>query len=154
MATADDTPLLHEMLKRLAESMGAARKMYSRVEDIATALSGDHPAIHALIAEKDGAPVGMAIFFLTYSTWRGSPGVYLQDIYVARGARGAGIGRRLMQQVADWAIAHGADHLRLSVDPDNTTARSFYDDLGLSYRDDEVICTLAGEAFRNMGSAQ
>ena len=142
------------MLERLAESMGATRKMYSTVEDIVTALSGNTPAIHAFVAEDESAPLGMAIFFLSYSTWRGSRGVYLQDIYVAGGARDAGLGRRLMQQVADWATAHGADHLRLSVDRDNTAARSFYDNLGLSYRDDEMICTIVGDAFKSMGSGR
>ena len=108
IASADDATLIHEMLKQLAGSMGAAGKMYSTAEDIVTALSGDTPATHALVAEDDSAPLGMAIFFLTYSTWRGSRGVYLQDIYVADGARDAGVGRTLMQQVAAWATAHGA----------------------------------------------
>lgn len=141
------------MLKRLAESMGAAPKMHSGVEDIATALSSDSPAIHALVAENDGAPLGMAVFFLTYSTWRGSRGVYLQDIYVAENARDSGLGRSLIQQVAAWAMAHGADHLRLSVDRDNTAASSFYENLGLTRRDDEMICMIDGDAFKTMGSA-
>lgn len=150
----DDASLIHEMLMRLAESMDAARKMYSTVDDIVTALSSDPPAIYALVAEDDSAPLGMAVFFLTYSTWRGSRGVYLQDIYVVEGARDSGVGRRLVQQVAAWAAANGADHLRLSVDRGNTAARSFYDKLGFSYRDDEVICTIVGDAFKSMGSAR
>lgn len=154
IAAADDAALIHAMLKQLAESMSVAQKMQSTVEDILTALSSDTPMIHALVAENDNEPLGMAVFFLTFSTWRGSPGVYLQDIYVAEKARDAGLGRRLIRQVVAWARARGADHMRLSVDRDNTAARSFYQGLGFAYRDDEMIFTVVGDAFKSMDGAE
>jgi GNAT superfamily N-acetyltransferase len=153
IAWSDDAALIHEMLKRLAESIGAEQKMHSTVEDIVAALSGETPAIRVLVAEHDNEPLGVAVFFLTFSTWRGSHGVYLQDIYVAEDVREVGLGRRLIEQVVEWAKAQGADHLRLSVDRDNKAARSFYENLGLSYRDDEMIYTIIGDAFNSMSAA-
>lgn len=145
-----DASAVHAMLLRLALAMGAPRKNSSSAKQIATALSGDTPAIHALIGEMQGKPVGVAVFFLTFSTWRGKPGVYVQDIYVAANARGAGLGKILLQAVAAWGLQQGADHLRLSVDPNNAAARAFYASVGLKLREDEVIYAATGESFTNL----
>jgi GNAT superfamily N-acetyltransferase len=141
------------MLLQLALATGAQKKIRNTVRDIATALTGDPPAIHAFIAEKNGKPVGLAICFLNFSTWRGSPGVYVQDIFVAANARGAGLGKKLLQAVAAWGQQRGADHLRLSVDPKNVAACQFYTNVGLTLRDDEVIYAATGESFANLVSA-
>lgn len=149
-ASPSDASTVHAMLLRLALAMGAPKKNSSSVKDIAAALSGDRPAIHALIGELQKKPVGVAVFFLTFSTWRGKPGVYVQDIYVAANARGAGLGRKLLQAVAAWGLQQGADHLRLSVDPSNAAARAFYASLGLKLREDEVIYAATGESFTSL----
>ena len=142
---------MHAMIVELARSMHAESKVSSTIQDIVSAMSGTDPAMHALLAEQKNKPVGLAVFFLTFSTWRGSRGVYLQDIYVAEEARGTGLGKRLLAAVIGWATDRGADHLRLSVDRDNADARAFYENIGLSYRDDEMIFDVAGESFRKLG---
>lgn len=141
------------MLLQLALAMGAQKKIKNSVQDIATALTGDTPAIHAFIAEKHARPVGLAIFFLNFSTWRGSPGVYVQDIYVAANARGTGLGRKLLQAAAAWGQKQGANHLRLSVDPENVAACQFYATVGLKLRDDEVIYSATGASFTKLVNA-
>ena len=150
--TADDASIIHEMLLRLADSMKVTLEISSTAQEIGNALSGTVPDIHAIIAEKNGSPVGLAIFFLTFSTWRGTRGTYLQDIYVADDVRGGGLGARLLQEVAAWSGKQGADHLRLSVDRGNTAAQVFYEKLGMSFRDDEMIYTIVGDAMVDMGS--
>ena len=152
-ASSADARIVHDLLIELAVSMDDVHKISCSVEDIEAALSGNAPDIHAIIAEEDSKAVGVSVFFLTFSTWRGSRGVYVQDIFVADGARGVGLGARLLKEVISWGADQGADHLRLSVDRDNTVAQSFYENLGLSLRGDEMIYTIVGDAFVELGSA-
>ena len=145
-----DAAVVHAMLLQLAMATGAQKKIKNRVLDIAAALTGDPPAIHAFIADRNGKPVGLAIVFLNFSTWRGSPGVYVQDIYVAENARGTGLGKKLLRAAARWGKARGANHLRLSVEPENANARAFYLSAGLKLRDDELIYAATGKAFKKL----
>ena len=149
-----DAAIVHAMLLQLARAMGAQKKIKNSVQDIAAALTGDPPAIHAFIADRNGEPVGLAIVFLNFSTWRGSPGVYVQDIYVAANARGTGLGKKLLQAVAAWGQARGANHLRLSVEPENTGARAFYLSAGLKLRDDELIYAATGKSFKKLANTR
>lgn len=138
---------IHRLVVALAESLGDQEKVSATADDIYRALSGISPAIHALIAEQNQTVVGAAIFFLTFSTWRGNRGVYLQDIYLDPQLRGAGCGKQLIASVASWAAAHDADHLRLSVDSNNKAAQSFYASIGMAYCEKEMIYQISGDKF-------
>lgn len=150
LATSDDAAAVHSMIIELARSMHADAKVSSSIQDFVNAMSGNNPAVHAMIAEKNSKTVGLSVFFLTFSTWRGSRGVYLQDIYVAEEFRTTGLGKRLIAAVINWAADRGADHLRLSVDRDNTGAQTFYESIGLSFREDEMIFAVVGESFHKL----
>lgn len=152
-ASVQDAPVIFGMIVELAESTDAAARVSSTADDITEALSGENPEVHALIAESDGSPVGVAVFFLTYSTWRGTRGVYLQDIYLASTVRGTGLGTRLMRETVRWSKRLGADHLRLAVDRDNSDAQEFYASIGLRFRDDEKIYQIDDDAFDAMGKS-
>lgn len=132
--------------------MDESHKISSTLADIEKALSGDTPDIQAIVARNNNETVGLGVFFLTFSTWRGARGVYLQDIFVAEGARGTGLGARLLREVISWGVDQGADHLRLSVDRHNKKARTFYESLGLSLRNDEMIYTIVGDACIELGA--
>jgi len=127
-------------------------RVCSSVENFRDALSGRDPAIHAFLVEQDRKPVGMAIFFLTFSTWRGNRGVYLQDIYLHPKLRGSGVGKNLLAKVVAWAIDRGADHLRLSVDSENTSARAFYESIGMTYRRKEMTYQISDDEFEGLGT--
>lgn len=133
--------------------MHEENKFGSAVKDIEGALSGSKPDAYAIIAEKNGENIGVSVFFLTFSTWRGKRGVYVQDIFVAADARGSGLGSRLLKEVVSWGASQGADHLRLSANRDNKAAHNFYEHLGLSFRNDEIIYAIAGDSFDNLGAA-
>jgi GNAT superfamily N-acetyltransferase len=150
-ASIEDAAAIHSMLIELAEMMNTRARLVSTTQDIVEAMSGNDPAIHILIAEQLQKPVGIALFFLTFSTWRGTRGVYIQDIYLAPIVRGTGLGKRMMGAVVNWASARGADHLRLSVDQGNATAQSFYQALGLSFSEDEMIYEIFGVPFEELG---
>lgn len=86
--------------------------------------------IEALLAERDGEAVGYAIFHPTYSTFRGRPGLYLEDLYVTEGARGTGAGIRLLAEVAATARRRGCHQVAWSVLDWNRSAIDFYERLG------------------------
>jgi GNAT superfamily N-acetyltransferase len=87
---------------------------------------GKDRVFHALVAEADGEIVGVAVFFPTFSTQRGSPGVYVQDLWLDPSMRGRGLGRRLLAAVHARAARWGADHLLLMVARRNARAARFY----------------------------
>jgi ribosomal protein S18 acetylase RimI-like enzyme len=109
---------------------------------------GGAPLFEALIAEKDGRPVGLCIYFYSFSTWLGEPGLYVQDLYVDSALRGSGLGRRLLHETAKIGREREATHLRLSVDSGNTEAQGFYERVGMHYRAEERIYHVGGEQFR------
>lgn len=153
-ASSEDAVLVHAMIIEMAHAMDAQAQVRSTVEDFASAMSGDNADIHVLLAERGNVPVGITIFFLTFSTWRGSLGVYVQDIYVAPEGRGTGIGKRLLSEAAAWASERGADHLRLSVDRDNIGAQAFYENIGMKFCEEEMIYRITGARFEELGSGQ
>ncbi|MEO6301245.1 MAG: GNAT family N-acetyltransferase, partial [Paracoccaceae bacterium] len=130
-ATVRDAPTLHAMLQALSDHDGGDYQVGS-VETLLQHGFGANPLFHALIAETDH-PVGMTIYYPDYSTHRGEPGVYVQDIYVEPAARGTGIARQLLAATMihqTWA----ACYVTLGVSPANTVACRFYDRMGFRNR--------------------
>lgn len=91
---------------------------------------GKDRVFHALVAEADGEIVGVAVFFPTFSTQRGTPGVYVQDLWLAPSMRGRGLGRRLLAAVLARAARWGGDHVLLMVARANCPAADFYAHVG------------------------
>lgn len=130
-AGAADVPVLQAMLAELARHEGGSGAVAS-VEALAEHGFGARPLFRAVLACETRA-VGMAIFYPDFSTHRGQPGVYVQDLFVDRPARGGGVGRGLLaavMRVQDW----GARYLTLGVSPDNTVATAFYARCGFRAR--------------------
>ena len=151
-ATADDAATIATLVRWLARATGEEHKVLSAPDDFARHGFGSAPAFRALLAERDGEAIGLALWFYNFSSWRGELGAYLQDIYVDEAARGTGLGRRLLAATAQRAQADGATHLRLSVAADNEGARAFYEHLGFTYRDDECIYQVADAGFDALAS--
>jgi GNAT superfamily N-acetyltransferase len=91
---------------------------------------GPDPRVHCFLAEQDGAAVGLAIWFLTYSTWTGRPSLYLEDIFVDAPARGRGIARALFVRLAREARARDCARIDWAVLDWNTEAMAFYEKIG------------------------
>jgi len=154
LASEEDAAAVHSLVLELAEAIGELDRVQSTVEEFRGALSGEYPAIYALLAEQDQESVGLAIFFLNLSTWRGKYGAYLQDIYVRPRLRGTGTGKKLLAQVAAWAIDRGADHLRLSVGTGNSEARAFYERVGIRCCEEERIYQVSDNELLKLGSLE
>lgn len=149
LATRADVPAIHQMLKALSSTLDKEDAIESSPEDLARYGFGDHPAFETMIAKQDGKPVGLALFFFEFSTWRGRPGVYVQDLYVAAEMRGTGLGRRLLQEVAARAAARGAVYMRLSIHAGNDEGAGFYERLGFEAPDEQTL-VLEGDGFAAM----
>ncbi len=117
-----------------------------------TALFGASPTVFAHVADEDGDIVGMAIWFLSFSTWTGLTGIALEDLYVRPEGRNKGIGRALVSRLA--AIAHQSGYGRLdwSVLRWNQSAIRFYQSLGAVAMDEWIGYRLPGEALEALGS--
>ncbi|WP_426262124.1 GNAT family N-acetyltransferase, partial [Sphingomonas sp. DC1200-1] len=99
-ATPADVPLILHLVRELAAFERESDKVVATEPLLQDALFGAHPAAEAVIAELDGKPVGMALFFHNFSTWTGWRGLYLEDLYVTPEARGAGVGKALLKHLA------------------------------------------------------
>lgn len=142
-----DAQTVYALIIDLAETRGVPHKVTSKAADIARDGFGADPAFEALLADLDGVPVGLCLFFGSYSTWRGRRGLYVQDLVVREGARGLGVGERLLTEVAALCAARGGCYLRLSVEVDNTAAQRFYRRAGLECSSAEQIYLLEDAAF-------
>ncbi|WP_420349371.1 GNAT family N-acetyltransferase [Pelagibius sp.] len=149
-AAKGDAQIVCDLLDDLVRTLRNAPPCGSTVETIRHHGFGDKRQFEALIAEAEGTPAGLVLYFYTYSTWRGCLGVYVQDLHVVERFRGQGLGRRLLADAARRGRADGCTHLRLSVDPGNEAALTFYEAVGLEPRRDETICQAADEAFHQL----
>src|SRR5262249_25543394 len=110
-------------------------------------LFGPGPFAEVLLAEQDGAVVGFALFFPTYSTFRGKPNLYLEDLFVEEAHRGRGHGKALLRAVARRAVERGCGRLEWSVLKWNEPALRFYRALGAVPLDDWTFYRLTGDAL-------
>ncbi|MDZ4730393.1 MAG: GNAT family N-acetyltransferase [Xanthomonadales bacterium] len=149
-ASPKDASSIHHMLKALAAGMGMGEQIRSTADDILRYGFGDTRCFEVLIAEIDGLPIGLCLYFFTYSSWAGKRGVYVQDIYVDERARGTGLGRRLLAETAKLAAEQGAAFMRLAVDKDNQAARDFYAHAGMIYADRDCIYKAWDERFESL----
>ncbi|MCA8967766.1 MAG: GNAT family N-acetyltransferase, partial [Planctomycetes bacterium] len=105
-------------------------------------LFGQQPVCGALIAESGGLPIGFALYFATYSTFRTRPCMHLEDLFVEPEHRGKGAGLALLRAVADEARARGCPRLDWNVLDWNTSAIEFYEQQGAQLLPDWRVCRL------------
>ena len=151
-ATREDVPVIVSLIRELA--------VYERLEHLATAtparlalqLFGDKPACECLIAEQDGEPVGFALFFHNFSTFLCQKGLYLEDLFVQPTARGTGLGKLLLQRLAQIAVERDCGRFEWSVLDWNVDAQAFYKRMGATLLDDWRICRVTGGALQALGA--
>ena len=141
-ADLDDAQTILDFIVGLAEFENEPRSIVkATVESIRRDGFGDNPLFETLIAEHDDQPVGMALFFPHYSTWTGTPVLYLEDLFVTSEARGTGAGFALMRALAEIAEIRGWARLDLSV-LDWNPARKFYHQLGMAHESEWLLYRL------------
>jgi GNAT superfamily N-acetyltransferase len=125
-----DEPHVLRLVKGLALYERAPDAVQTTEAMLAETLFGANPQVFAFLAELDGRVVGLALWFLTYSTWTGQPSLYLEDLFVDEDARGRGIARALMTRLAQEAKARDCARMDWAVLDWNVEAMAFYERLG------------------------
>lgn len=149
-ATPDDVALIYRFIRDLADYEKLAHAVEASEADIARDLFGPTPRVFADIAEADGAPAGFALWFYSYSTFRGRHGIYLEDLFVREEARGRGAGKALLQGLARRCVQEGLARLEWAVLDWNAPSIAFYDSLGAAALDDWITRRLDGEALAQL----
>lgn len=147
-AKASDVDAIHQLISDLATYEKAADQVKATTEQLRAALFGPQPAAYALVAEDaDLGVVGFALYFLNFSTWEGVHGIYLEDLYVMPERRGGGLGKALLQALAEIAVARGYARVEWWVLDWNTPAIEFYHSVGAMAMDEWTVFRLTGDAL-------
>jgi GNAT superfamily N-acetyltransferase len=154
-AVVGDVPTIIELIRELAEYERALPEAQATEEQLREALFGPAPAVYALIAEDDGTgeTVGFALWFRNFSTWKGTHGIYLEDLYVRPQHRGGGHGKALLTELARIAVDRGYGRFEWSVLDWNEPSIGFYKSLGAQPMDEWTVYRLTGDALRELGDS-
>ena len=151
-AAPADVPTIRDLIAALADYEREPESAKATEEQLHTALFGDNPAVFALIAEDGaGAAVGFALYFLNFSTWNGTHGIYLEDLFVLPKARGGGYGSALLRELARIAVERGYGRVDWSVLDWNEPSIGFYKSLGAVPMDEWTTMRLTGDPLQTFG---
>ncbi len=146
-ARPSDRALVFALVRELAEYENLSADVDATEDAIAAALFAPQPRLYCDIAEWAGEPAGFSTWFLNYSTFRGRPGIYVEDIFVRPQFRKRGIGKALMQRLARRCVADGYARFEWAVLDWNTPSIAFYKSIGAQVLNEWRICRLSGEAL-------
>ncbi|MCW6531683.1 MULTISPECIES: GNAT family N-acetyltransferase [Sphingomonas] len=146
-STPQDCGTILRFVRELADYEREPDAVEANEAMLADALFATPPAAEALIAERDGVPVGFALFFHNFSTWTGKRGIYLEDLYVTPAARGSGAGKALLAHLAGIALDRGCARFEWSVLDWNTPAIDFYRSMGATAMDEWTVQRVTGDAL-------
>jgi len=150
-ATPGDLGLMLQLVRELAAYEKSPDAVVATEGDLLRHGFGRERRFEALLAFVGERPAGLALFFPNFSTWRGRPGLYLEDLYVREWARGFGVGRRLMARLAAIAIERGCARLDFTV-LDWNPARGFYHRLGIETRAEWLLYRATDDALRRLAA--
>lgn len=153
VATVADTPLILQFIRDLAEYERLLHEVEASEADIRRDLFGENPRCFCDIAEAGGRPVGFALWFYNYSTFRGRAGIYLEDLFVLPEARGIGAGKALLRRLAQRCVDADLGRLEWAVLNWNAPSIAFYDSLGASAKTDWTVRRLDGEALEGLAGS-
>jgi GNAT superfamily N-acetyltransferase len=153
-AQAADIGVIHQLIRDLAEYERGLHEVIATEDDLRAALLAARPALFAHVAEEDGEVAGFALWYLSYSTWTGQHGIYLEDLYVRPDRRGSGHGKALLAELARICVERGYRRLEWSVLDWNTPALGFYASLGAVAMDGWTVHRLTGPALRDLAATR
>ncbi|KRA79775.1 GNAT family N-acetyltransferase [Altererythrobacter sp. Root672] len=152
-ATPADLPLIAELIRALAEYEKLAHEVRFEEAVLGEKLFGPRPYAEVLIGEVDGVAQGFALFFHNFSTFEGKPGIYLEDLFVRPEARGAGLGKALLVELARLALERDCARLEWWVLDWNEPSIGFYKSLGARPMDEWTVMRVDGEALGALAGA-
>ena len=151
-ATEDDVPIILSLIRELAEYERLSHEVVATEGLLRESLFGERRGAEVLIACCKGAPAGFALFFHSFSTFLGRPGIYLEDLYVKPEFRGRGIGRALLTHLARLAKERGCGGLEWAVLDWNEPAIKLYKSIGAVPMDEWTVYRVTGEALETLAT--
>jgi GNAT superfamily N-acetyltransferase len=145
-----DVGLILQFIRDLADYEKMLDQVEATEDDIRRDLFGENPRCFCDIAEAEGQPVGFALWFYNYSTFRGRAGIYLEDLFVKPEARGLGAGKALLKRLAERCMEYDLGRLEWAVLDWNAPSIEFYDSLGAAEMSDWTVRRLDGEALKRL----
>jgi len=153
-ATESDVPILLAMIRELAEFERLAHEVEVTADSLRAALFGERPVAAALLARMDDFPAGYAVYYHTFSTFVGRPGIFLDDIYVRPEFRKRGIGRAMLEAVAKIGMDIGGGRFEWIALRWNENAFSFYRSLGAKVMDEWALLRMNSREVGNLVAAK
>ena len=154
LAQPADVEDIHRLIYELAVYEKAPEEMVATVEQIKSSLFTKNPVAFAHVSEVEGKIVGIALWFLNYSTWLGKPGIYLEDLFVQPDYRGHGIGKGFMKVLAQLCVERGYERFQWWVLDWNQPSIEFYKSLGAVAMDEWTVFRLSGKALQDFASGE
>lgn len=148
----DEVALILRFIRALADHERLDHQVAASEADLTRDLFGEDPRVFCDIAEWDGAPAGFALWYYTYSTFRGRHGIWLEDLFVEQAYRGNGIGKALMASLAARCARQGLGRLEWWVLDWNAPSIDFYRGLGAELMDEWRICRVEGAELAALGA--
>jgi GNAT superfamily N-acetyltransferase len=145
-ATPGDAATILDFIRKLAEYEREPDAVEVTVDQLRSQMVSDRPPFECILAEFDARAAGFALFFPNYSTWRGQPGLFLEDLFVLEEYRGSGVGGALMRRLREIVTERGWERMEWSVLNWNTSAQSFYRDQGARPMDEWTTWRIDGDA--------
>ena len=152
-ANISDVQAIHDLIVELAIYEKEPDAVVASVEDIKENLFGKDPVAYCHIAEVDGQVVGIAIWFLNYSTWLGKAGLYLEDLFVKPEFRGSGLGLQLMKTLAQLCVDRNYERFQWWVLDWNEPSINFYKSIGAEAMDEWTVYRLSGSALKSFAAS-
>jgi GNAT superfamily N-acetyltransferase len=152
-AGPDDAQTIATLVRELAVFVKHEHQARATPDDFREHLFGPAPVAQAALAESGNQAVGFALWFPTFSTFRGQPGLYVEDLYVRPEHRGRGIGKALLAAVAAQALERGCGRVEWSVLKWNTAAIGFYRSLGAQLLDEYMTCRFQDDSLASLAGA-
>jgi GNAT superfamily N-acetyltransferase len=151
-ATIEDIPLILQFIRDLAEYEKEPQSAVATSEDLKRDGFSSSPKFRVLIAEWEGKPAGFAFFFYHYSTWRGQPTLFLEDLFVRPNFRGKGIGKALLVYLAKIAVQDNCGRFEWQVLDWNTPSIEFYKSFGAVVMNEWLTMRVTGEALAKLAA--
>jgi len=146
-ARPGDEHVILELIRALAEYERLSHAVEATHEQLSAALFAEAPRVFCDLAETDGEIAGFALWFYTFSTFRGRHGIYLEDLFVRPERRGQGIGKALLAHLAVRCVEEDLGRLEWSVLDWNEPAIEFYRACGAELLDKWTMCRVDGSAL-------
>lgn len=148
-----DCEAILALIRDLAEYERELDAVEATIETLTTTLFCDHPTAFCDLVEVDGHVVGMAVWFLNYSTWQAKYGIYLEDLFVRPSHRGHGYGHALLKHLAQTCLENGFGRFQWSVLDWNQPAIDFYTQLGAVAMDEWTVYRVSGDALTQLANS-